>query len=155
MKIMRRLLILLIIPICSLGQNTFLKRNVDTKWKDGTNELSFLETIDNKENVYRGVSSNSFIFFIDLDEDVYSIEDLNSERLLNCCMCSYTAIIVNNKDTLKIEKGSRDDFGNSHVIINTFYIQEKKLVQVEAINNNIPKITYWYRMSNEDKNNKL
>ena len=152
---MKKLLILLIIPLLSFGQNTFLKRNIDTKWINATNELSFLETIDNRENVYKGISSNSFIFFIDLNKDIYSIEDLKLERLLNCCMCSYTAIIVDNKDTLKIEKGSRDDFGNSHVVINTFYIQEKKLVQVEEINNNIPKITYWSRISNGDDGKKL
>jgi len=145
---MKKFILVLIIPFLSFGQNTFLKRNVDTKWKSATMELSFLETSDDRKNVYKGISSNSFIFFIDLNKDIYSIEDLKSERLLNCCMCSYTAIIVNNQDTLKIEKGSRDDFGNSHVVINTFYNQENKLVQEQEINNNTPKITYWSPISN-------
>ena len=146
---MKKFLLILIIPFLSFGQNTFLKRNVDTKWKSATIELSFLETIDERKNVYKGISSNSFIFLIDLDKNIYGVEDLKSERLLNCCMCSYTAIILNSQDTLKIEKGSRDDFGNSHIVINTFYNQENKLVQEEEINNTATKITYWSPISNE------
>ena len=143
------LLILICVPLIGLSQNTFLKRNIDTKWINGANELSFLETIDT--NSYKAVSSNSFIFFIDLDKDVYSIKELELERLLNCCMCSYTAIIINTKDTLKIEKGSRDDFGNSDVVNNTFYIQENKLVQVKVIDNKAPIMTHWLPVSNKDK----
>jgi hypothetical protein len=144
------LLILLCVPLIGLSQNTFLKRNIDTKWINGVNELSFLETMD--KNSYKAVSSNSFIFFIDLDKDVYSIEELERERLLNCCMCSYTAVIVNTKDTLKIEKGQRDDFGNSDVLTNTFYIQENKLVQVKVIENESPIFTIWAKVSSEMKN---
>ena len=151
---MKKLLLLLIyLPLIGLSQNTFLKRNIDTKWINGANELSFLETIET--NSYKAVSSNSFIFFIDLDKDVYSIEELERERLLNCCMCSYTAIIVNTKDTLKIEKGSRDDFGNSDVVTNTFYIQENKLVQVKVIDNESPIVTIWSQVSSEIDNIKF
>ena len=150
---MKKLLfILLYLPLIGLSQNTFLKRNIDTKWINGANELSFLETMDMDKNSYKAVSSNSFVFFIDLDKDVYSIKELESERLLNCCMCSYTAIIVNTKDTLKIEKGSRDDFGNSNVVNNTFYIQENKLVQVKVIDNKVPIMTHWLPVSNKDEN---
>ena len=79
---MKKLLLLLIyLPLIGLSQNTFLKRNIDTKWINGANELSFLEKIDT--NSYKAVSSNSFIFFIDLDKDVYSIKELELERLLN------------------------------------------------------------------------
>jgi len=147
------LLILLCAPLFLLGQTTFLKRNIDTKWINGANELSFLETIET--NSYKAVSSNSFIFFIDLDKDVYNFEELESERLLNCCMCSYTAIIVNTKDTLKIEKGSRDDFGNSDVVTNTFYIQENKLVQVKVIDNESPIVTIWSQVYSEIDNIKF
>ena len=144
------LLLLLSVPLIGLSQNTFLKRNINTKWINGANELIFLEKIDT--NSYQAVSSNSFIFFIDLDKDVYSIEELEKERLLNCCMCSYTAIIVNSKDSLKIEKGQRDDFGNSDVVINTFYIQENKLVQVKVTENEPPIFTIWSKVSSEMKN---
>ena len=144
------LLLLLCVPMIGISQNTFLKRNIDTKWINGVNELFFLEKIDT--NSYRAVSSNSFIFFIDLDKNVYSIEELEKERLLNCCMCSYTAIIVNSKDSLKIEKGQRDDFGNSDVVTNTFYIQENKLVQVKVIENEPPVFTFWSKASSEMKN---
>ena len=133
-----------------ISQNTFLKRNINTKWIDGANELIFLEKIDT--NSYQAVSSNSFIFFIDLDKDIYTIEDLENERMLNCCMCSYTAIIVNSKDTLKIEKGQRDDFGNSDVVTNTFYIQNNKLVQVKVMDNENPIFTIWSKASSETKN---
>ena len=136
-----------------MSQNTFLENNIDTKWINGANELSFLEKIDT--NSYKTVSSNSFFFLIDLDKDVYSNKELERERLLNCCMCSFTAIIINTKDTLKIEKVSRDDFGNSDVVTNTFYIQENKLVQVQVIDNQSPIVTLWSQLSSEIDNIKF
>jgi len=146
---MNKLLIFLFcFPLFLFTQSTFLKKNIDTKWINGTNELSFLETIDNNNNSYKAVSSNEFIFFIELDNNEYSPKDLESERILNCCMCSYTAITQNSNDTLKIEKGSRDDFGNSEIIINTFYIKDDNLIQVKKTDNNPPLVTNWLRLSN-------
>tara|TARA_B100001540_G_C15816433_1_gene647773 strand:+ start:3673 stop:4821 length:1149 start_codon:yes stop_codon:yes gene_type:complete len=151
---MKKILFLLMFcPFFVYSQNTFLKRNIDTKWINGENELSFLEKID--PNSYKAVSSNSFIFFINLDKDVYSIEELERERLLNCCMCSYTAIILNTKDTLQIEKGQTDDFGNSDIVTNTFYIQENQLVQVKVIDNESPIVTIWSQVSSEIDNIKF
>tara|TARA_B100000902_G_scaffold76492_1_gene81319 strand:- start:73 stop:504 length:432 start_codon:yes stop_codon:yes gene_type:complete len=137
-------LFFLIMPLIGFGQNTFLESNINTNWINSTNELSFLESVDN--NTYKSVTSNSFIFFIELDKDVYSSEDLNNERLLNCCMCSYTAIIQNSKDTLRIEKGSRDDFGNGQVVINTFYLEGDDLIQVKLINEEPSTLTIWSRV---------
>lgn len=145
---MNKLLIfLLYFPLFLFSQSTFLKKNIDTKWINGTNELSFLETVDNN-NSYKAVSSNEFIFFIELDNDAYSLKDLESERILNCCMCSYTAITKNSNDTLRIEKGSRDDFGNSEIIINTFYIRGNNLIQVKKTDDNAPLLTNWFRVPN-------
>ena len=136
----------LIIPLIGFGQNTFIESNSNTKWINGTNKLSFLESVGSEKNTYKAVTSNSYIFFIELNKDVYNSEDLNLERLLNCCMCSYTAITQNSNDTLRVEKGSRDDFGNGEVVINTFYLEGENLIQVKLIDEEPPFMISWSRV---------
>ena len=61
-------------------------------------------------------------------------------------MCSYTAITQNSNDTLRVEKGSRDDFGNGEVVINTFYLEGENLIQVKLIDEEPPFIISWSRV---------
>lgn len=123
----------------------FIEFNQNTKWITEVNELSFLERSENDTNIYKAYSENSYLFYIDVDEDYYSITDLERERSVvrNCCMCSYTAILKNSKDTLQIEKGSSDDFGNSTIIIDTFYKENENLVQVKLLDDNSTVVTIW------------
>ena len=130
-------------PIFVLGQVSFIESNINTKWKNGSKELSFLVPVKNAENAYQSVSSESYIFFIDLDNHNYSTKELKFIRD-QCCMCSFTSIL-NTADTLIVDYFSTDDFGNSELKVNTFYIQQNKLVQVEVINNEKSTITYWER----------
>jgi hypothetical protein len=146
---MKKLLLLLLCsPLFLLGQNTFIKQFTNSKWINGINTLSFLETLDNKENTYKAVTSSSYIFFIDLDKDTYSTKELKPVRE-QCCMCSYTSI-MDTKDTLIVDRFTTDDFGNSDLEVNTFYIQEDKLVQVEVINNENSIVTKWPRLISEE-----
>jgi hypothetical protein len=123
----------------------FIEFNQNTKWINEVNELSFLERSENDTNIYKAYSETSYLFYIDVDEDYYSITDLERERSVvrNCCMCSYTAILKNSKDTLQIEKGSSDDFGNSTIIIDTFYKENENLVQVKLLDDNTTVVTIW------------
>ena len=139
-------IILLFFSLICFSQKTFIENNINTKWINGTNELSFLENENDNKNAYKAVTTKSYIFYIELDKDVYTPDELNNERLLNCCMCSYTAITQNSRDTLKVEKGSRDDFGNSKVIINTFYLKEDNLIQFKHIDKEPPTLTIWSRV---------
>ena len=138
------LLILLCAPLFLLGQNTFIKQFTNSKWVNGTDKLSFLEVLDNKENSYKAVTSSSYIFYIDLDNDNYSTKELNPVRV-QCCMCSYKSIL-DTKDSLIVDHFSTDDFGDSELRVNTFYIQENKLVQVEETDNESPRVTKWTRL---------
>ena len=147
------LLLLLCAPLFLLGQNTFIKQFTNSNWVNGTNELSFLKTIDNNKNTYKAVTSKSYIFFIDLDKDNYSTKELKPVRI-QCCMCSYTSI-MDTEDTLKVDYFSTDDFGNSELRVNTFYTQENKLVQVEEIDNESPIVTIWSQVSTEIDNIKF
>ena len=147
------LLILLCAPLFLLGQNTFIKQFTNSKWVNGTDKLSFLEVLDNKENSYKAVTSSSYIFYIDLDKDNYSTKELNPVRV-QCCMCSYKSIL-DTKDSLIVDHFSTDDFGNSDLRVNTFYIQENKLVQVEIIDDESPIVTIWSQVSTEIDNIKF
>ena len=147
------LLILLCAPLFLLGQNTFIKQFTNSKWVNGTDKLSFLEVLDNKENSYKAVTSSSYIFYIDLDNDNYSTKELNPVRV-QCCMCSYKSIL-DTKDSLIVDHFSTDDFGNSELRVNTFYIQENKLVQVEIIDDESPIVTIWSQVSTEIDNIKF
>ena len=151
---MRKLLLLLLCaPLFLLGQNTFIKQFTNSKWVNGSDKLNFLEVLDNKENTYKAVTSSSYIFYIDLDKDNYSTKELNPERI-QCCMCSYKSIL-DTKDSLIVDHFSTDDFGNSELRVNTFYIQENKLVQVEVIDNESPIVTIWSQVSSEIENIKF
>jgi hypothetical protein len=151
---MRKLLLLLLCaPLFLLGQNTFIKQFTNSKWVNGSDKLNFLEVLDNKENTYNAVTSSSYIFYIDLDKDNYSTKELNPERI-QCCMCSYKSIL-DTKDSLIVDHFSTDDFGNSELRVNTFYIQENKLVQVEVIDNESPIVTIWSQVSSEIENIKF
>ena len=136
-----------------LGQNTFIKQFNNSKWANGSDTLSFLESLDTKGNSYKAVTSSSYIFYIDLDKDNYSTKELNPERI-QCCMCSYKSIL-DTKDSLIVDHFSTDDFGNSELRVNTFYIQENKLVQVEVIDNESPIVTIWSQVSSEIENIKF
>ena len=151
---MRKLLLLLLCaPLFLLGQNTFIKQFTNSKWVNGSDKLNFLEVLDNKENTYKAVTSSSYIFYIDLDKDNYSTKELNPVRV-QCCMCSYKSIL-DTKDSLIVDHFSTDDFGNSELRVNTFYIQENKLVQVEVIDNESPIVTIWSQVSSEIENIKF
>ena len=151
---MRKLLLLLLCaPLFLLGQNTFIKQFTNSKWVNGSDKLNFLEVLDNKENTYKAVTSSSYIFYIDLDKDNYSTKELNPERI-QCCMCSYKSIL-DTKDSLIVDHFSTDDFGNSELRVNTFYIQENKLVQVEIVDNESPIVTIWSQVSSEIENIKF
>ncbi len=151
---MRKILLLLLcVPFFLLGQNTFIKQFTNSNWINGTEKLSFLETLDNKENIYKAVISSGYIFYIDLDKDIYSTKVLNTVRT-KCCMCSYKSIL-DTKDTLIIDYFSTDDFGNSELKVNTFYIEENKLVQVEMIDDESPKVTFWSKAPSEIENIKF
>ena len=139
----RTLIILILFQTFASAQDSFIESNINTKWISGSKELSFLVPVKNSENAYQTVSSDSYIFYIDLDNHNYSTKELRSVRD-QCCMCSFTSIL-NTPDTLVVDYFSTDDFGNSELKVNTFYIQENKLVQVEVINNENSIITYWER----------
>jgi hypothetical protein len=141
------LLILLCAPLFLLGQNTFIKQFTNSKWVNGSDKLSFLEALDNKENTFNAVTSSLYIFIIDLDKDNYSTKELKPVRV-QCCMCSYKSIL-DTKDSLIVDHFSTDDFGNSQLRVNTFYIQDNKLVQVEVIDNKSPIVTKWTRLMPE------
>ena len=141
--IKRTIIILILSPIFALGQNSFIESNKNTKWISGSKELSFLVPVPNNKNAYKSESSESYIFYIDLDNHNYSTKELKSVRD-QCCMCSFTSIL-NTTDTLIVDYFSTDDFGNSELKVNTFFIQNNKLVQVEVINNENSIITYWER----------
>jgi len=147
------LLILLCTPFFLLGQNTFIKQFTNSNWVNGTEKLSFLEALDNKENTYKAVISSRYVFYIDLDKDIYSTKELKPVRI-QCCMCSYKSIL-DTKDTLIIDHFSTDDFGNSELRVNTFYIKENKLVQVEMIDNESPIVTIWSQVSSKLENIKF
>ena len=139
----RTIIILILSPIFALGQNSFIESNKNTKWISGSKELSFLVPVKDAENTYKSESSDSYIFYIDLDNHNYNTKELKSVRD-QCCMCSFTSIL-NTTDTLIVDYFSTDDFGNSELKVNTFFIQNNKLVQVEVINNENSIITYWER----------
>ena len=142
---MRKLLLVFICaPLFLLGQNSFIKQFTNSKWVNGTDKLSFLEASDNKENTYKTLTSSSYIFYIDLDKDIYSNTELKPVRV-QCCMCSYKSIL-DTKDTLIVDHFTTDDFGNSELEVNTFYIQDNKLVQVEETDNESPRVTKWTRL---------
>ena len=147
------LLILLCAPLFLLGQNTFIKQFTNSKWVNGSDKLSFLEALDNKDNTFKAVTSSLYIFYIDLDKDNYSTKELNPVRV-QCCMCSYKSIL-DTKDSLIVDHFSTDDFGNSELRVNTFYIQENKLVQVEIIDDESPIVTIWSQVSTEIDNIKF
>ena len=142
------LLILLCAPLFLLGQNNFIKQFTNSKWVNGSDKLSFLEDLDNKENTFKAVTSSLYIFYIDLDKDNYSTKELKPVRV-QCCMCSYKSIL-DTKDSLIVDHFSTDDFGNSELRVNTFYIQDNKLVQVEVIDNKSPIVTKWTRLMPEE-----
>ena len=147
------LLLILCAPLFLLGQNTFIKQFTNSNWVNGTEKLSFLEALDNKENTYKAVISSGYIFYIELDKDIYSTKELKPVRT-QCCMCSYKSIL-DTKDTLIIDYFSTDDFGNSELRVNTFYIKENKLVQVEIIDDESPIVTIWSQVSSEIDNIKF
>lgn len=149
---MRKLLLLLLlcVPFFLFGQNTFIKKFTNSHWVNGTETLSFLEAIDNKENTYKAITSSGYIFYIDLDKDIYSTKELEPVRT-ECCMCSFKSIL-DTKDTLIIDHFSTDDFGNSELRVHTFYIQENKLVQVEIIDGQSPILTIWSQVSSKLEN---
>jgi hypothetical protein len=64
-------------------------------------------------------------------------------------MCSYKSIL-DTKDSLIVDHFSTDDFGNSELRVNTFYIQENQLVQVEVTNNESPRVTKRTRLMPEE-----
>lgn len=142
------LLVFLCAPLFLLGQNTFIKQFNNSKWTNGSDTLSFLESSDTKGNSYKAVTSSSYIFYIDLDKDNYSTKELNPVRV-QCCMCSYKSIL-DNKDSLIVDHFSTDDFGNSELRVNTFYIQENQLVQVEVTDNGSPRVTKRTRLMSEE-----
>lgn len=142
------LLVFLCAPLFLLGQNTFIKQFNNSKWANGSDTLSFLESLDTKGNSYKAVTSSSYIFYIDLDKDNYSTKELNPVRV-QCCMCSYKSIL-DTKDSLIVDHFSTDDFGNSELRVNTFYIQENQLVQVEVTNNESPRVTKRTRLMPEE-----
>ncbi|MFB0959811.1 MAG: hypothetical protein QMB20_01290, partial [Flavobacteriales bacterium] len=142
------LLVFLCAPLFLLGQNTFIKQFNNSKWANGSDTLSFLESLDTKGNSYKAVTSSSYIFYIDLDKDNYSTKELNPLRV-QCCMCSYKSIL-DTKDSLIVDHFSTDDFGNSELRVNTFYIQENQLVQVEVTNNESPRVTKRTRLMPEE-----
>ena len=151
---MRKLLLILLwAPFFLLGQNTFIKQFTNSKWVNGSDKLSFLEALDNKENTYKAVTSSLYIFYIDLDKDNYSTKELKPVRV-QCCMCSYKSIL-DTKDSLIVDHFSTDDFGNSELRVNTFYIKKNKLVQVEVIDNESPIVTIWSQVSTEIDNIKF
>lgn len=134
----------LLIALSAYSQD-FIKMNYNTKWTNGVNELSFLESTENGTDTYKSFSNTSYLFYINLNIDHYCVKDLEQERIAvrNCCMCSYTAILKNSRDTLRIEKGSSDDFGNSNIIINTFYKKNEKLVHVKSSDDDSNIVTIW------------
>ena len=142
------LLVFLCAPLFLLGQNTFIKQFNNSKWTDGSDTLSFLESSDTKGKSYKAVTSCSYIFYIDLEKDNYSTKELNPGRI-QCCMCTYKSIL-DTKDSLIVDHFSTDDFGNSELRVNTFYIQENQLVNVEVINNKSPTVTKWTRLIPEE-----
>ena len=134
----------LLIALSAYSQD-FIKMNYNTKWTNGVNELSFLERTENDKDTYKAFSKTSYLFYINLNINHYSVKDLKQERIAvrNCCMCSYTAILKNSRDTLRIEKGSSDDFGNSDIIVNTFYKKNEKLVHVKSSDDDSNIVTIW------------
>lgn len=138
-------ILLFFLPVTLFAQDTFIEVNNNTRWVNEANELSFLESIDDSKNAYKAVSSSSYLFYIDLNNDYYTAEALSQERsvIRSCCMCSYTAILKNSKDTLIIEKGASDDFGNSDIVTNTFYIKNEKLVQLKLLDDDSTVVTIW------------
>ena len=134
----------LLVALSAYSQD-FIKMNYNTKWTNGVNELSFLERTENDKDTYKAFSKTSYLFYINLNINHYSVKDLKQERIAvrNCCMCSYTAILKNSRDTLRIEKGSSDDFGNSDIIVNTFYKKNEQLVHVKSADDDSNIVTIW------------
>jgi len=134
----------LLVALSAYSQD-FIKMNYNTKWTNGVNELSFLERTENDKDTYKAFSKTSYLFYINLNINHYSVKDLKQERIVvrNCCMCSYTAILKNSRDTLRIEKGSSDDFGNIDIIVNTFYKKNEQLVHVKSADDDSNIVTIW------------
>jgi hypothetical protein len=141
----------------SVYSQDFIEINYNTKWTNGVNELSFLERAENDKNTYKAFSKTTYLFYIDLDKDYYSVKDLEQERSVvrNCCLCSYTAILKNSKDTLQIEKGSSDDFGNSNFVVNTFYMKNENLIHVKLSDDDSNIITIWNPLNSKTKDEVL
>ena len=148
--IKKTLLLLAYFPLFLLGQNSFINQFTNSNWMNERDSLRFLETVNDNKKTYKAVTSTSYIFYIDLLKDTYSTKELIQNRQ-QCCMCSYNSIL-DTKDTLKIENYSTDDFGNSELVTNTFYIKNKKLVQIKIVDNNSARVTIWTRLFSDAEN---
>ena len=111
------------------AQETFLEKHLYSKWVSGQEELSFLQATA-KNSRYGGAEApTSFLFQgINYAPPAEGVQ-WEVERSLECCMCSYAALIQNTSDTLLLERGARGDFGPVVVTRHAFFLEGSALIQ--------------------------
>ena len=112
-----------------VAQETFLEKHLYSKWVSGQEELSFLQATA-KNSRYGGAEApTSFLFQgINYAPPAEGVQ-WEVERSLECCMCSYAALIQNTSDTLLLERGARGDFGPVVVTRHAFFLEGSALIQ--------------------------
>ena len=126
------MLTLLCGPFWVSAQGTFLEKHLYSEWVSGEEELNFLRaSADN--NIYGGAEHPTDFQFqgITYTPPVDGAQ-WAAMRQLECCMCSYTALVQNTPDTLRLERGGRGDFGPISVTTHTFFVEGGDLVQVPS-----------------------
>lgn len=125
------------ILVCFMGlslwagaQGTFLEKHLYSKWVSGEEELSFLQAAA-KNSMYDGAEHPASFHFQGITYEPPADDgEWEAIRLLECCMCSYAALVQNGPDTLRLERGARGDFGPVSTTMHTFFIEGDGLVQV-------------------------
>ena len=126
------LFMLLLGPSWVSAQGTFLEKHLYSKWVSGAEELSFLRASADNNNYGGAEHPMDFDFQGMTYTPPVDGAQWAALRQLECCMCSYTALVQNTPDTLRLERGGRGDFGPISVTTHTFFVEGGDLVQVTS-----------------------
>ena len=107
---------------------SFLEKHRYSHWVLEGEQLSFLEGTVMSNPSQGAQSGESFLFHGITYETMANEQALNMARLLECCMCSFNAIVQNDADRLILERGARGDFGDGEFNEHTFYLDGEVLV---------------------------
>jgi len=100
-----------------LTSTNFIKNNKNSVWTNGIDTLSFeFQTTKNSDKI-----------------ELFTFNGINYKTepgKIECCMCSHAWMDLSSKDSLILIKESTDDFGGFESLLNTFYLEENKLIQI-------------------------